>query len=88
MNVVNLDTLQGNAAFALDQGVWALVVIPGALFIQAQITGVLLVVLTEALYQPGIVSTCAVEVEVREVVDLDRQQNSKAHVFLNSFLSS
>jgi hypothetical protein len=46
MNVVNLVTLQGNAAFALDQGVWALVVIPGALFIQAQITGVLLVVLT------------------------------------------
>jgi hypothetical protein len=46
MNVVNLVTLQENAAFALDQGVWALVVIPGALFIQAQITGVLLVVLT------------------------------------------
>jgi hypothetical protein len=46
MNVVNLVTLQGNATFALDQVVWALVVIPGALFIQAQITGVLLVVLT------------------------------------------
>lgn len=46
MNVVNLVTLQGNAAFALDQVVSALVVIAGALFIQAQITGVRLVVLT------------------------------------------
>jgi hypothetical protein len=46
MNVVNLVTLQGNAAFALDQVVGALVVIPGALFIQAQFTGVLLMVLT------------------------------------------